>query len=73
MMGFDIEEISPSDRPLVKPGAVFYWAMTYRDEKDGTRRKAETIRFARQPILTERDIRDLLNEADSIAALLEGV
>jgi hypothetical protein len=67
----DIEDVPSSDRALVTKGAVFYWAVVYRDSKAGQRWKSESIRFARHPKLSQQDVQDIFSEADAIAAILE--
>lgn len=67
----DIQDVSLADRSLVAEGAVFYWAIVYRDTKGGQRERITTIRFARQPKLSDDDINDIFNEADELANLLE--
>jgi hypothetical protein len=67
----DIEDVPVGDRGLIAEGAIFYWAMFYRDSKAGQREKSESIRFARQPKLTEQDMQDIFDEADAITAILE--
>ena len=68
---FDIEDVPVSDRGLVAEGAIFYWSMVYRDSKAGQREKSESIRFARQPKLTKKDMQEIFDEADAITAILE--
>lgn len=46
---FDLDEVSPQDRALVKPGAVFYWSVGYRDAVKGQRTRESIIRFRRLP------------------------
>lgn len=67
----DIQEVPPADRSLVAEGAIFYWAIVYRDSKGGQRERISSIRFARQPKLSEEDVQDILAEADEMAAFLE--
>jgi len=67
----DVEDVSPADRPLVAEGAIFYWSIVYRDTKGGQRERITTIRFARQPKLSDDVINDIFSEADKIAELLE--
>lgn len=48
-------EISEDDRPLVRPGAVFYWHIGYETEK-GTVKRSSIFRFRRLPRWTKNDI-----------------
>lgn len=43
-----LEDVSPGDRPLVVPGAVFYWSIGYEDTPRGRERKS-ILRFRRLP------------------------
>ena len=52
-----IDEISPQDRDLVKPGAVFYWTIGYFDSGNGQRVRQSSIIFRRLPIWTKGDFR----------------
>ena len=67
----DIRDVSKPDSPLVAPGAIFYWAIAYRDTRGGQRERITMIRFARQPELSRNDINDIFKDADEIANLLE--
>ena len=51
-----LEEVTPDDRDLVAPGAVFYWMIGYRQQASGQRERVSGIRFRRLPQLTQRDI-----------------
>lgn len=44
---FAIDEIDPEDLSLVRPGAVFYWAIGYLDQIGRPRRTVSDIRFRR--------------------------
>jgi hypothetical protein len=67
----DVQDVSPADRPLITEGAIFYWAIVYRDTKAGQRERIASIRFARQPKLSREDVEDIFNEADEMVAFLE--
>lgn len=52
----DIEEISPRDLPYLKPGAIFYWVIGYRDEANGgQRRGVSSLHFRRGLPLSNED------------------
>lgn len=53
---FSIDEISPIDRELVQPGAIFYWDIGYSEDKTGQRLRASLIRFRRLPAWTHKEI-----------------
>jgi hypothetical protein len=67
----DLQEVSKSDRPLVVAGAAFYWSIGYRDTEGGQRERVATLRFARQPSLSQTDVDQIFEEADDLAAYLE--
>ena len=67
----DIEEVSAADRPLIAEGAIFYWAIVYRDTKSGQRERIATIRLARQPKLRPEDVQEIFDEADEMVTFLE--
>ena len=66
----DRTEISPGDLPLLAPGATFYWSIGYRDTPGGQRERVSTVRFARQPRLSESTVTRVLEQADRLAAFL---
>lgn len=42
-------EVSPSDRPLLREGAIFYWTIGYEDTPSGQRKRQSFLRFRRLP------------------------
>jgi hypothetical protein len=52
----NLEEVSPQDRGLVKPGAVFYWTIGYHDSETGQRTRQSVIAFRRLPAWTESEL-----------------
>ena len=66
-----LEEISQDDRPLVVPGAHFYWAIGYRDVIGGTRMRASLIKMQRLPGWTEDDLREARGWAARLQQLAE--
>jgi hypothetical protein len=53
VLGF--EELGEEDRPLVRPGAVFYWSIRYQQEVGMPRETVSRIRFRRLPNWGMRD------------------
>jgi hypothetical protein len=53
-----ISEVSPADLPLVRAGAVFYWAIGYADGPTGQRTNSSSIRFRRLPQIHPDDVDD---------------
>ena len=66
-----LEEISQDDRPLVVPGAHFYWAIGYRDVIGGYRMRASIIKMQRLPGWTADDLREARGWATRIQQLVE--
>lgn len=60
-----IGEVPPYDRPLLKPGAVFYWHIGYRDP-EGDHERVSRIRFRRLPPKTRADLKRAELAADKI-------
>jgi hypothetical protein len=52
---FSLEEVSPEERSLLKPGAIFRWLIEYRTV-GGSRETISKILFRRLPQWTEADI-----------------
>lgn len=46
---FDLDEVSPGDLELVKPGAVFRWNIGYRTSVGGQRERVSYLHFVRIP------------------------
>lgn len=53
----DFDEVSAFDRPLIVPGAVFYWSLGYRVRPSGQREGLSVIRFRRLPTWTADELR----------------
>jgi hypothetical protein len=66
---FDFGEVSDFDRPLIEPGAVFYWSLGYRVRTSGQREGLSVIRFRRMPMWTPQE----LDEADRAAEATRAV
>ncbi len=66
-----LEEISPDDRPLVVPGAHFYWTVGYLDGIGAPRRRTSIITMQRLPGWTEDDLREAQGWAARIQQLAE--
>jgi hypothetical protein len=65
------DEVSPSDLPLVREGARFYWSIGYCDTPEGQRERVSALRFARVPRLSQAFTKRVLADADRTAILLE--
>jgi hypothetical protein len=51
-----VEDISPDEHTLIRPGAWFYWSIGYHVRKSGVREKMSLFRFVRMPRWRSRDI-----------------
>lgn len=65
-----IDDVSLDDRPLIEPGAIFYWSIGYRDEPQRTR--TSLIRFRRLPAWNQRDLEAARREASLLKSRLDG-
>jgi hypothetical protein len=65
-----LSEVNPDDLDLIKPGAVFYWTIGYRDQATGQRARVSEIRFRRLPAFTENDLDVAKRDAQQTAELL---
>jgi len=63
---FPFDDVSISDRELVKPGAVFRWSLGYEKTSSGNRKKASSVVFRRLPIFTQLEIQRGLEEAQAV-------
>jgi hypothetical protein len=68
---FSIDEVSPSDEPLMREGAVFYWVIGIKDYPNGQRKTEHFLRFRRLPIWSKRDIERLETRVDELKAFLQ--
>jgi hypothetical protein len=68
---FSIDEVSPSDQPLMRQGAVFYWIIGFRDYPNGQRKTEHFVRFRRLPIWSKRDLARLDARVDELRSLLQ--
>jgi hypothetical protein len=64
-------DVSPSDKPLLREGAVFYWIIGFRDYPNGQRKTEQFLRFRRLPIWNKREIERLTVQADELKAFLQ--
>jgi len=69
---FPVDDISESDRELLRPGAIFRWAIGYERTRGGTKRRISQIVFRRLPQWTAKDLEVSLLEARALAAFLRG-
>ena len=65
---FPFSEISPDDRTLVQPGAVFYWSIGYQIELSGQRRRTSSICFRQLSPRFPQTREEVRKAADALAA-----
>ena len=65
-----LEELSEDDKELIKPGAVFYWNIGYKDSFTGQRTRISIIRFQRLPKWSKEDIDAAIQRADSLQKII---
>lgn len=64
-----LNEITPEDYQLLKPGAIFYWSIGYLDHYGGQRFNTGMIRFRRLPGFSKQEIQLAQEKADEIIKL----
>jgi hypothetical protein len=69
---FAIREVSEEDRPMIIPGAVFYWSIGDYTDVTGRQKKISELRFRRLPPLGESDIADARREGKQTCDWLIG-
>lgn len=63
---FPLDEVSEEDRPLIRPGAIFYWNIGYHNSYSGQRTRTSIIRFRRLPAWTREEIEAAKREAERL-------
>ena len=69
---FPITELSAADQSELRPGAIFRWAIGYRRTRSGNKERVSCIVFRRLPAWTERELQRHRQEAEALAAALQG-
>lgn len=67
---FPIDEVPIPDRPLIEPGAIFYWSIGYIDKISGQRMRVSDIRFRRLPVWSSEEIERAKKNAQRVRDLL---
>ncbi len=65
-----LSDIPNDDEDLLEEGAVFYWAIGYRDEASGQRQRVSTLRFRRLPVWSTSELRAARERAVEVGAAL---
>lgn len=66
---FQILDVPDADLPLIVTGAVFYWSVGYRKEKNGQKSLMSIIRFRRLPAWSKSDVARAATEANKFSFL----
>jgi hypothetical protein len=66
---FPFAEISPADKPLIRPGCVFYWVIGYETRSGGQITNTSEIRVRRAPQWTQRKLDELKARARELFTL----
>lgn len=66
-----LEDVELPDRPLVEPGAVFYWSIGYIVKPSRNRYRASLIRFRRLPPWTRDKLEAARAKAEKLMSLLD--
>jgi hypothetical protein len=69
---FHILDLSDTDKKVLKPGAIFRWAIGYRRTNSGSKERVSSIVFRRLPAWTDREINENRTKAKLLAASLQG-
>ena len=67
---FSFEEVHHEDKPLLTPGAIFYWTIGYKEDR-GQRIRASMIRFRRLPARQKEEIEAAKEDAQNTRDLLQ--
>lgn len=65
-----LSDIPNDDEDLLEAGAVFYWAIGYRDEASGQRQRVSALRFRRLPVWSISELRAAQERAVEVASAL---
>jgi hypothetical protein len=63
---FSFADISDDDRPLVRPGAVFYWYLLYHNTKTGRRERQSQIWFRRSGRMSQESYSETVEKVDEV-------
>jgi hypothetical protein len=69
---FPIEDVSESERDLLRPGAIFRWSIGYQRSRGGTRKRVSQVVFRRLPQWTESELRENAAKAAVFGAQVRG-
>src|SRR5262245_25624797 len=66
VVSLPLDDVLEDDRPLIAPGAVFYWIIGYDASIAGTRSRASSIRFQRWARWSSRELDEISAEAEAL-------
>ena len=64
---FDLDEVTPDDLSLVRPGAVFRWTIGYRTALHGQKVRVSEFRFVRLPAWSREVVQEVAIDARHLA------
>lgn len=67
-----IEDVPDEDRPLVEPGAVFYWSIGHLIKPSGERPRISNLRFRRLPVWSASELKAARKRAADVAEVFGG-
>jgi hypothetical protein len=66
---FPLAEVVPDDKPLIRPGCVFYWIIGIETRRGGQITNSSEIRVRRAPLWTSKKIAALKTRAGELFTL----
>jgi hypothetical protein len=67
---FSLYDIAEDDKPLIKPGAIFYWDISHDTNDSDHRTRISHIHFRRLPEWSHQEIEEARREADRLGKVL---
>jgi len=67
-----LDDVPEEDRPLVEPGAVFYWAIGHLVKPSGERPRISNLRFRRLPVWSASELDAARERAADVAEVFGG-
>ncbi len=67
-----MDDVPEEDRPLVEPGAVFYWSVGHLVKPSGERPRISSLRFRRLPVWSSSELEAARERATDVAEVFDG-
>lgn len=68
---FELSEVSPEDRDLIRPGSSFYWTVGTERSPAGQVRNVTMVQFRRLPRYTNSSVQRATKRANEILSIFE--